>query len=63
VPSSPHEVDRGLCDSCVYQRLIRSAKGSVFSMCERGLTDPDFPKYPRLPVLSCRGYEEKPEPR
>jgi hypothetical protein len=27
-------------------------------MCERSLTDPSFPRYPRLPVLTCRGYEE-----
>jgi hypothetical protein len=26
-------------------------------MCERSLTDPSFPRYPRLPVLECRGYE------
>jgi hypothetical protein len=24
------------------------------------LTDPRFPKYPRLPVLSCEGYKKKP---
>jgi len=26
-------------------------------MCERSLSDPSFPRYPRLPVLECRGYE------
>ena len=23
----------------------------------RGLAEPEFPKYPRLPVKSCRGFE------
>jgi hypothetical protein len=39
-------------------RRIESAGGSQFLRCERGLVDPQFPKYPRLPVLSCRGFEE-----
>jgi hypothetical protein len=26
-------------------------------MCELSLTDHSFPRYPRLPVLECRGYE------
>jgi len=28
-------------------------------MCELSLTDRSFPRYPRLPVLECRGYERK----
>ena len=43
----------GLCDDCAFQRLVHSSRGSAFSMCERGLTDPDWPKYPRMPVLQC----------
>jgi hypothetical protein len=23
-----------------------------------GLVDPEYPKYPHLPIFSCRGYEE-----
>lgn len=26
-------------------------------LCELSKTDPRFPKYPRLPVLACPGYE------
>ena len=43
----------GLCDNCAFQRLVESGRGSAFSMCERGLDDPDWPKYPRMPVLQC----------
>jgi hypothetical protein len=28
-------------------------------MCERSKTDERFPKYPRLPVLECPGYEKR----
>ena len=47
----------GLCDSCAHQRLIRSGRGSSFSMCEIGLRDPDWPKYPRMPVLACPRFD------
>lgn len=47
----------GLCDNCVHQRLVRNTRGSTFSLCERSRTDPAFPRYPRLPVRSCAGYE------
>jgi hypothetical protein len=36
---------------------MRSDRGSVFYLCERSLTDPAYPKYPRLPVLECAGYD------
>jgi hypothetical protein len=49
----------GLCDSCAHQRIIKNTRGSVFSLCERSRTDQSFPRYPRLPVTSCRGYEER----
>ena len=52
-------VRAGLCDSCVHQKLIRTGRGSVFSMCLRSKTDERFPKYPRIPVERCPGYEPK----
>ena len=50
----------GLCDSCVHQKLIRNTRGSTFSLCERSRTQPEFPRYPRLPVIECSGYEQRP---
>jgi hypothetical protein len=48
----------GLCDSCRHQRVVRNTRGSAFSLCRRSKTEPDrFPRYPRLPVTSCPGYE------
>lgn len=48
-----------LCDSCLHQRLVRTGRGSRFSLCERALTDPAYPKYPRLPVVRCPGHEPR----
>jgi hypothetical protein len=52
----------GLCDSCRHQKLIRNTRGSTFSMCERSKTDERYPKYPRLPVVECAGWERRAEP-
>lgn len=47
----------GLCADCQFVRRMESDRGSVFYMCQRSATDPSFPKYPRLPVLQCAGFE------
>jgi hypothetical protein len=51
----------GLCGGCAHQRLVPNTRGSVFSLCERSREDPAYPRYPSLPVLSCAGYEPRPE--
>jgi len=53
-------VNAGLCDTCVHQRVIKNTRGSTFSLCERSKTEPErFPRYPRLPVTGCPGYERR----
>lgn len=47
----------GLCADCRHARHIESARGSKFYQCGLSFTNPSFAKYPRLPVLTCRGYE------
>lgn len=48
----------GLCDTCRHQQLVRNTRGSVFSLCRRSRDQPErFPRYPRVPVLRCQGYE------
>jgi len=57
--------DAGLCADCIHARTVESNRGSVFLLCELSRSDSRFVKYPRLPVLSCSGYEkagEKSEP-
>jgi hypothetical protein len=47
----------GLCASCRFVRRVTSARGSEFWRCTRADAAPqEFAKYPRLPVLSCRGH-------
>jgi hypothetical protein len=48
----------GLCLNCQYGRRIEAKETTVYFLCERSLTDPIFPKYPRLPVLRCSGYDQ-----
>jgi len=50
----------GLCANCMHARPVESAKRSQFLLCQLSQSDPSFPKYPRLPVLRCSGYEKKP---
>jgi hypothetical protein len=54
----------GLCATCRHARRIENDRGSLFLRCELSLPDSRFPKYPRLPVLACDGYQkaDPPEP-
>jgi hypothetical protein len=49
----------GLCVDCQHARQIDSARASTFIFCALSLSDPAFPKYPRLPVLECSGYSPR----
>jgi len=44
----------------VHQKLIHNTRGSTFSMCLKAREDKAFPKYPRMPVVRCRGHEPRP---
>jgi hypothetical protein len=46
----------GLCFHCRHARVVPS-RHAEYWMCRLSLVDPRFPKYPRLPVLACDGYE------
>jgi GNAT superfamily N-acetyltransferase len=47
----------GLCATCQHVQVITSPRGSTFYLCERSRTDARYPRYPRLPVLACAGYD------
>jgi hypothetical protein len=53
----------GLCGSCRHARIVGNDRGSTFVLCERSTTDPAFPRYPRLPVVTCAGFEAQPSVR
>lgn len=50
----------GLCATCRHAGILAS-RASTFLRCGMAGVDPAFPRYPRLPVLACRGYERVPE--
>jgi hypothetical protein len=55
-------MNAGLCDTCVHQRIVRNTRGSSFSLCQRSKTEPErYPRYPRVPVQQCPGYERRGE--
>jgi hypothetical protein len=47
----------GLCGSCLHCQEVPNTRGSVFLLCTRSRSDPAYPRYPRLPVLDCPGYQ------
>jgi hypothetical protein len=57
-PPRQQKAFAGLCDSCREARIVRSDRGAVFLRCGRADRDRAFPRYPVLPVLVCRGYNQ-----
>jgi hypothetical protein len=58
MPSLGDSPPAGLCDACVHQQVVRNTRGSVFSLCRRSRDEPErYPRYPRLPVLRCPGFQ------
>jgi predicted CoA-binding protein len=45
----------GLCRDCRFARPV-PAEQATYWLCRRSADDPAFPKYPRLPVRTCRGF-------
>jgi hypothetical protein len=48
----------GLCACCIHARTVRSSHGSTFVLCKLSGVGGRFPKYPRLPVLHCPGFDQ-----
>lgn len=46
-----------MCGDCRHSRRVDTSKGSTFWLCNRSATDSRYPKYPRLPLRHCPGYE------
>jgi hypothetical protein len=54
-PAPPAPDPVGLCRECRFAREV-PAQATVYWLCRRSADDPSFPRYPRLPVRSCRGF-------
>ncbi|MEY9890519.1 hypothetical protein ABIA31_004177 [Catenulispora sp. MAP5-51] len=57
--SLPVGPEPGLCAMCSHVHRNETRKGTVYWRCTRAADDPRFPRYPRLPVLSCPGFEAR----
>ena len=55
VREAPVEDAIGLCRDCRHARQV-PAQRTVYWLCRRSADDPSFPRYPRLPIRSCRGF-------
>ena len=55
IPGNPPPA--GLCAKCLNVRVVQAQRGSIFYRCGLSAVDNVFPRYPRLPVLECIGYE------
>lgn len=54
--SGPEDPSVGLCARCRHARRVATPR-SLFWLCERSRDDASFARYPRLPVLTCLGFE------
>ena len=53
-PASPPAA--GLCTDCRWA-AVHASERATYLRCRRAETDRAYPRYPRLPVLACDGYE------
>ena len=47
----------GLCVGCMHAKLNLTRRGTAYLRCLRAEWDDRLPRYPRLPVLDCVGFE------
>ena len=47
----------GLCGTCVHAKLNETHRGTAYLRCTRAAWDARLPRYPRLPVTMCPGFE------
>lgn len=59
-PEQPSPLDAGLCAACRHAMLRPTARGTTYLRCAVASSDARFPKYPRLPVRTCAGYQPRP---
>ena len=50
-------VDPGLCGGCRHASVKAAHRGTAYLRCTRSAWDERLPKYPRLPVRDCPGFE------
>jgi len=46
----------GLCADCRHSQIVKSAR-ATFYLCRLSFTNPEYRKYPPLPVWRCLGHQ------
>jgi hypothetical protein len=54
--------EAGLCASCQHISLKPTSRGRRFWRCRLADQAPGFARYPALPVIHCKGYEQAADP-
>ncbi len=49
----------GLCLDCRFVKVAGNKKGSTFFLCRRSDDEPQYARYPALPVLDCAGFMQR----
>jgi hypothetical protein len=49
----------GLCGQCRHRLVNETRRGPAYLRCGRASWDERLPRYPRLPVERCVGYEQE----
>jgi hypothetical protein len=47
----------GLCAACQHAKLNETRRGTAYLRCARAAWDTRLPRYPRLPVAQCVGFD------
>jgi hypothetical protein len=50
-------VEPGLCAACQHAKLNETRRGTAYLRCTRAAWDSRLPRYPRLPVAQCVGFD------
>ena len=52
-------MEPGLCGACSHAKLNQTRRGTAYLRCARAAWDAALPRYPRLPVTQCPGFEQR----
>ncbi len=55
----PESAVAGLCADCLHAKKLETKIGATIYLCGLAAKQPRLPKFPRLPVLACIGYEKQ----
>lgn len=56
---APLGAPAGLCGQCVHARVNQTKRGTAYLRCLRAAWDERMARYPRLPVMTCEGFDQR----